>query len=110
MEPRKTGAYTRFAYTTDVLDGTEVTISLGENSVSGSAGCNSYSAPLSLAGSTIEAGKVSATRMECKGPNGVMEQEQRYLEVLRDVTRFAIYGDRLAMHTGDDEVLLFDAK
>ena len=110
VEPRKTGAYTRFSYTTDVLEGTVVTISIGENSAAGSAGCNMYSGPLSLAGLTIEVGKVSAARMECKGPDGVMEQEQRYLEVLKDVKRFNIHGDRLAMHTDDDEVLLFDAR
>ena len=110
VEPRRRGAYTRFSYTTDVLEGAVVTISLGDNGVSGSAGCNSYSAPLSLEGSTIEVGDVSATRMSCEDPDGVMEQEQRYLEVLRDVKRFDIYGDRLAMHTDDDEVLLFDAR
>ena len=110
VEPRKTGSYTRFAYTTDVLEGTVVTISIGENSVSGSAGCNSYSAPLSYGGSMIEVERVSTTRMSCGHRDGVMEQERHYLEVLRDVKRFNIYGDRLAMHTGDDEVLLFDAR
>ena len=109
VEPRKTGAYTRYSYTTDVLEGTEITISFEENGASGSAGCSSYSTPLNIEGSTIELVKVSATREECEGPDGLMEQELRYLDVLKYVNRFDIYGDRLAMQTGDDEVLLFDA-
>ena len=110
VEPRKMSSYTRYSYTTDVLDGTELTISFGENDVSGSAGCNSYSAPLRSAGSTIEVGKVTAAQVECKGPEGVMEQERRFLGILTDVNQFNIYGDRLAMLTGGDEVLLFDAR
>ena len=110
VEPRRTGSYTRFSYTTEVLEGTVVTMSFQDNGMSGSGGCNSYSAPLTYEGSMIKVGKVSATRMSCDDPDGVMEQERHYYEVLRNVKRFAIYGDRLAMHTGDDEVLLFDAK
>ena len=110
VEPRRTGSYTRFSYTTEVLEGTVVTMSFQDNGMSGSGGCNSYSAPLTYEGSMIKVGKVSATRMSCDDPDGVMEQERHYYEVLRDVKRFNIYGDRLAMHTGDDEVLLFDAR
>ena len=39
-----------------------------------------------------------------------MEQERRYLNVLSRVSRFQIYGDRLSLHTEDDEALLFQAK
>ena len=110
VEPRRMSSYTRFSYTTDVLEGTKVTISFGENDVSGSAGCNTYSAALTHEGSTIEIGRVSATRISCEDPDGVKEQEQHYLEILGDVKRFDIYGDRLAMNTGGDEVLPFDAR
>ena len=58
VEPRKTGAYTRFSYTTDVLEGTVVTISIGENSAAGSAGCNIVQwSPESTRASTIEVGR-----------------------------------------------------
>ena len=110
VEPRKTSSYTRFSYTTEVVEGREVMISFQENFVSGSTGCNSYSAHLSVEGPTIEVGNVSVTRMACKDPEGLMEQERRYLEVLRDVKRFNTYGDRLAMRTDDDEVLIFQAE
>ena len=109
VEPRKMSSYTRYSYTIDVLEGTEVTISFGENEVSGSAGCSSYSAPLRLEGTKIEVGMVSTAPLECKGPDGMMEQERRYLEVLKEVNRLHFYGDRLAMLTGGDEVLLLDA-
>ena len=110
VEPRRMSSYTRFSYTTEVLEGTEVTISFGENDVSGSAGCNTYSAALTHKGSTIEVGRVSATRISCEDPDSVMEQERHYLEILGDVKRFHIYGDRLVMNTGGDEMLLFDAR
>ena len=98
-------SYTRFSYTTDVLEGTEVTISFGENDVSGSAGCNTYSAAMTHEGSTIEVGRVSVTRISCEDPDGVMEQERRYLEILGDLNLFDIYRHRLTMNTGNDEVL-----
>ena len=100
----------RFSRTTDVVPGTEVTIEFSENGVSGSAGCNSYNAPVEVEDATIAVGAASVTRAWCDDPERLMDQERRYLDILQRVTEFCIYGDRLALHTDDDEALLFQAK
>ena len=48
------------------------------------------------------------TRTWCDDPERLMEQERRYLDVLSRVSQ--IYGDRLSLHTEDDEALLFQAE
>ena len=101
---------TRFSRTTDVIPGTKVTIEFGETGVSGSAGCNSYNAPVEAEDATISVGAASVTRAWCDDPERLMEQERRYLDILSRVTRFRIYGDRMSLHTDDDEALLFQTE
>ena len=94
---------TRFSRTADVIPGIEVTIEFSENSVSGSAGCNSYNAPMEAEDTTISVGAASVTRTWCDDPERLMGQERRYLDVLSSVSRLQIYGDRMSLHTDDDE-------
>jgi heat shock protein HslJ len=74
---------------------------------SGSAGCNSYSAFYSFDGAKLNVGLVSATRMFCAQPQGVMEQEQRYAEWLQAVKTHSFDRDNLRLETDDGRVLLF---
>ena len=73
---------TRYSQTTDVIAGTEVTIEFSETDVSGSAGCNSYNASLSVENPTIKIGAASVARAWCDDPERLMEQERRFLDVL----------------------------
>ena len=111
VEPREgePGAM-RYARSTDVIPKTEVTIEFSENGVSGSAGCNSYSATLSVEDSTITVGTATVTRAWCDDPERLMEQERHYLDIVSRVSHFLIFGDRLALQTDDDEALLFRLK
>ena len=98
----------RYSRYTDVIPGTEVTIEFSENGVSGSAGCNSYNAPVEEAErGAITIGAASVTRAWCDAPERLMEQERRYLDILSRVSRYRIYGDRLSLLTDDDDALLF---
>ena len=45
--------------------------------------------------------------MACSSPAGIMEQEQRYLGFLADVTACRIYGSQLWLETGDGRALVF---
>ena len=109
VEPHKTDYSTFYSRTTDVIPGTEIAIEFSETGVSGSAGCNSYNAPLSVEDSTIAVGAVSVTRTWCDDPERLMDQERRYLDILSRGTEFLIYGDRLSLLTVDHEVLLFES-
>ena len=101
---------TRFSRTTDMVPRTEVTIEFSETGVSGSAGCNSYNAPVEVEDATIDVGAASVTRAWCDDPERLMEQERRYLDALSRASRFQIYGDCLALLTDDDGALLFKAE
>jgi heat shock protein HslJ len=43
--------------------------------IGGKFGCNSFSGPYSLAGKTLTAGNVAATKMACPGPADTFERE-----------------------------------
>jgi heat shock protein HslJ len=92
-----------------VRQGTEITITFEGDTLRGSAGCNGYEAAYALDGSSFTIEAVVSTIVACESPAGVMEQEDRYLGVLRDVTIINVYGGQLWMETGDGRVLVFGA-
>ena len=110
VEPLKMGATKRHSYPTDVLEGTEITIEFGESGVAGSAGCNSYTARLEIQDAAAEVRDVSTAGKWCIGSKDLMEQEQRYLDILSRASRFRIFGERLVLHTDDDEFLLLQTR
>jgi heat shock protein HslJ len=94
----------------DLLAETEVTATFEDGTVSGSAGCNHYSAAYALEGSFLSVETPAATEMACLNPDGVMEQEGRFLGLLGDVTAYHLHGSQLWLETGDGGILVFDAK
>ena len=110
IQPHETASgHTRYSRTTDVIPGTEVTIEFRKDGVSGLAGCNTYGAPTRVDGSKVTIGAAMVTRAWCDDPEGLMEQERRYLGILSRVRLYRIFGDRLSLHTDDYEELLFQA-
>lgn len=67
--------------------------------ISGSAGCNHYTAAYSATGEQIEIGKVAATRKMCARPQGVMEQEAAFSKALEKAAVLRIDGDRLELRS-----------
>ncbi len=99
---------------TSVVQGTEVTISFdkdGISGVSGVSGCNSYAgvAEIEDGSTTIDVQSFFYTEKACEGLDGLMEQEERYLDLLPRMTRYGTYGDGLFMQS-DDVFLLFRAE
>lgn len=78
---------------TDAADGGTVT---------GSAGCNSYSAPFQLAGNRLTVGPVVVTRMRCKQPAGLIEQKAAFLKVLEAPMKVVPTSRGMTVMTGDD--------
>jgi heat shock protein HslJ len=58
----------------------------GESRVSGSAGCNQYSAEYLIDDGSITIGPPGATRRFCADPEGIMDQEAGLLAALRSRT------------------------
>ena len=67
--------------------------------VSGSAGCNTYTAVAATEGNTIALGPLSTTRMACSGATGL--QETAFLTALGEVETYAIDSQgRLVLEDG----------
>ena len=98
--------------TTTVIEGTEVSISFGEDGLGGYLGCNSYGGPARLnEGSiTVDVHLLHQTAKLCESPDGLMEQEERYFGLVNRLARYGIYDDRLFLQTADDVFLLFRVK
>jgi heat shock protein HslJ len=94
----------------DLLPGTEITATFEDGTARGSAGCNTYNATLAHDGSLFTFESIAFTEMACLTPDGVMSQEQRYLDLLRDVVTFHVYGAQLWLETGDGRALVFGVR
>ncbi|MBP1928775.1 heat shock protein HslJ [Methanolinea mesophila] len=78
-----------------VVPGTAVSAEFGsENRLTGTAGCNHYFAEYLVSGDTLTVGAAGRTEMYCT-PDGVMEQEDTYLDLLSAAAGFRVQGDDL---------------
>lgn len=83
-----------------------VTMSLAaDGKVSGTAGCNHYSAGYQVEGSDVKFTPAAATRKICPAP-GIMEQEQAFLKALDRVATYRVEADRLEMRTAEGALAL----
>jgi heat shock protein HslJ len=93
------------------LEGTEITAYFDEEGIiSGSAGCNNYTGIYQVDGENIQIELGPLTMMFCDQPEGVMDQEEAYLQALDSATGFQIVGDVMIMlDESGQEVLRFKA-
>jgi heat shock protein HslJ len=70
--------------------------------LSGSAGCNFYSADYTLDGSNLTVQSPTATLMVC--PSG-MEAEESYLQALQATQSYEIFGDRLVLMSSSGSLM-----
>jgi len=88
---------------TGTLAGTTLTADFGKDgSLSGNAGCNTYSGSYKVNGDQITIGPLASTMMACDQPEGVMEQEAQYLAALQSAATYQIEGNVLQLRTKDD--------
>lgn len=89
------------------LAGAEITAGFMDGELSGSTGCNTYFYTYRTDGlrMILEGGGV--TEMACSQPQGVMEQEELFLDYLHQVDQFILSEDGLQLITGDGDVIIF---
>jgi heat shock protein HslJ len=81
-----------------VVDRVQATLAFADDgSVSGNASCNQFRGTLRVDGDAISFGPLVTTRKACN--EAVMQQEQRYLDALRETTRFEIKGSFLYLYS-----------
>jgi heat shock protein HslJ len=85
-----------------VPEGVIVTAEFGEGRVSGSGGCNRYSAAVVATGPReFSIGPVASTKMACPDPAGGVED--RYFSALQAANRFGFLLGNLILHYGEGD-------
>ncbi len=96
-----------------VITGTTITAKfMDDGRVTGSAGCNHYGGEYLLDGANLSVSSLFSTLMYCGDPEGVMEQEARYLGLLGNTSSYRVEGDRLVLpdETGADILFFVQAE
>jgi len=92
---------------TAVLDGTTVTAIFSvDGNVTGNAGCNHYSAPYTVDGESLTIEPAIRTEMYCNEPEGLMDQEDRYLALLTEVASYRVEDGLLTLMDSEGATLL----
>ena len=89
-----------------VIPGSTVTAQFDGDQLSGSAGCNSYNATVTIEGETMTISDAASTRKACADPEGVMDQETLYLSTLSSVTGYQGAGYALSLVDADGQAIL----
>ena len=80
--------------------GTAITANFGaDGKLTGSAGCNNYTAGYQTDGNKIAIGPAATTLMACE--QAVMDQETQYLAALATAATYRIDGNRMELRTAD---------
>ncbi|MHB1357538.1 MAG: META domain-containing protein [Anaerolineae bacterium] len=83
-----------------IVNGSEITaLFSADGKLSGSAGCNRYTATYETIGSSIKIGTIGVTKKNCNDPSGVMIQEMQFIAALESVASYRFNGGILEMHT-----------
>lgn len=92
-----------------VIEGSEITATFDSatHGVNGSAGCNYYSGDYEVDNSELSISSVGNTEMACIEPEGVMEQEQQYLQLLILAESYETGDGQLRITCSDGNVLVF---
>jgi heat shock protein HslJ len=89
-----------------IVSGATLTMAFdNDGGVSGSTGCNRFTATYRAEGDTLRLSSVATTRMACPDP-ALAEQEQAFLRALESVATLSFEGNRLDLRTADDALAL----
>jgi heat shock protein HslJ len=89
------------------IEGTEITILFGNDGIlSGGAGCNAYTARYEVLGGGIKVERPATTKMFCSKPEGIMMQENAYLDLLEQTASMRLYRGAVEFFSISGEPLL----
>jgi heat shock protein HslJ len=92
-----------------IIDDTEITATFdsAEGRLVGSAGCNTYFASYEVTNNKLYILELTYTEMACLTPEGIMEQEQKYLSLLTNVRSLKADETTLTISGEDGQQLFF---
>ena len=91
------------------IEGTQPTITFEDGQVSGNASCNLFGGSYQVKVDAISFSDLFATEMYCMDPEGAMEQERTYLELLGAAQRFELVDGILTIFTELEQTMTFQA-
>jgi heat shock protein HslJ len=84
-----------------------IQLNLGPEEFKGYAGCNHFGGEYEAASEGIlELGQFAITVMDCQSPEGVMVQEQAFVQALSDAASYRLDGDCLEIQDAAGETIL----
>ena len=96
-----------------LIEGTEITLVFRTAYLEGTMGCNGYGGgPDSGAYTVTKKGKFTigdtfaVTVQLCSEPEGIMEQEDAYIDALLSTMAYQINNDRLILENASEEIML----
>jgi putative lipoprotein len=75
----------------------------GEDQVGGYSGCNQFTGSVTVTGDGLSFGPIASTRRMCQG---VMEQEDAFLQALESAQRYSISGEDLAIEDSNGGITM----
>jgi heat shock protein HslJ len=91
----------------NVIPGTVITAFFdGQETVSGSAGCNQYSTVYSGNRTGLVIAPPASTKMNCESPAGIMSQETLYLTALSGASTYSVNRDILTVNDSRGKSIL----
>jgi heat shock protein HslJ len=91
----------------DLIEGSYISLYFRNGSIHGSAGCNTYGADYSIEEPYILKMQMpEMTAMACPSPEGVLEQEQEYVEALSSTAQYSITGSKLEIYGAENKKML----
>jgi hypothetical protein len=76
--------------------------------ISGNNGCNQYGGTYQIEGNSIRFDGIYSTEMACLDPDGLMDQERVYLELLRVADQFELGDGVLTFFAESNPILVFE--
>jgi heat shock protein HslJ len=89
------------------IDGSETTIRFEDGQVSGLGGCNQYGGEYESSNQSLSFSALYMTEMACMSPEGIMDQEQLFLQHLQGTRSFKLVNNQLQISRSDGETLIF---
>ena len=91
----------------NMFEGTEITLSITNNSFVGKSGVNNYSIPFEIKDNKLIISKKGISTLMA-GPEEDMKAEDKYMQLLNKANYISYNKNTLCIKTSDNEVLLFN--
>lgn len=96
----------------ELIEGSHISLYFRNGSVWGSAGCNTYGGDYSTEDPNILKILVAEmTEMDCPSPEGVLKQEEEYVNTLHNAALYSVTDNKLEIYSsGNQKLLVFEKK